>query len=203
MIPRAAPPTDPRSGPRREVAARARWACAFLVGLALSGCSPLAPTPPERETDGNPEGVTVVRVIDGDTLAVEPSDTLPATNEDGTEHVVRVLGIDAPEMHYADDTEPACGAQDATDYLDELLPAGATVTLVHDSEADEVDRYGRTLAYVELEATGDIGELLVAEGYAAAWYPQSEPEPDRFPTYQDRTTEARAAGAGSWAHCTL
>ena len=77
------------------------------------------------------------------------------------------------------------------------------MTLVHDSEADEVDRYGRTLAYVELEATGDIGELLVAEAAPAAWYPQSEPEPDRFPTYQDRTTEARAAGAGSWAHCTL
>ena len=80
MIPRAAPPTDPRSGPRREVAARARWACAFLVGLALSGCSPLAPTPPERETDGNPEGVTVVRVIDGDTLAVEPL-RHPASNQ--------------------------------------------------------------------------------------------------------------------------
>lgn len=203
MTPRRAPIAEDLSRPRHAAASRTRWACALLVGVTLTGCSPLAHSNPEREAIREPEDVPVVRVVDGDTLAVEPSATLPPTNEDGTEHVVRVLAIDAPEMHYADDTDPACGAQAATDYLDELLPAGTTVNLVHDSEADEVDRYGRTLAYVELEATGDVGQLLVAEGYAAAWYPQSEPEPDRFSDYQDRTAEARAAGAGSWGHCTL
>lgn len=187
---------------RRVGTSRARWACALLAGLTLTGCSTLASPTPDQEVDGGEVDTAVVRVIDGDTIAVEPSSALPATSEDGAEHVVRVLGIDAPEMHYTDDTEPDCGAQEATDYLDELLVPGAAVTLVHDSEADEIDRYGRTLAYVELETAGDVGELLVANGYAAAWHPQSEPEPDRFSAYQESMAEARAAGAGSWEHCT-
>ncbi|MGP5364465.1 thermonuclease family protein [Brachybacterium tyrofermentans] len=187
--------------------ARARLIAAGTVLLAVGAAFLFWPESPFLEAGQTPAATggeaTVVRVIDGDTLAVEPSETLPATNDEGTEHVVRVLGIDAPEMNYHDDAEPECGAQEATDYLEEMLPAGARVTLVHDGQADRVDRYGRTLAYVELEDVGDAGELLISDGYAIAWYPQSEPEPGRFPAYQASMTTARDADAGSWAHCEL
>lgn len=169
----------------------------FLFGPALLNLDDGMPT----ATTGSE--ATVIRVIDGDTLAVEPTEELAATNEDGTEHVVRILGIDAPEMHYGDSEAPECGAQEATDRLGKLLPAGARVHLVHDGQADHVDRYGRSLAYVDLDDATDAGTEMTAGGYATAWYPRGEPEPERFTTYRDAATEARDAGTGSWATCDI
>lgn len=169
----------------------------------LAGCTDLlSELDPVPEADATvTQSTTVVRVIDGDTIAVQPTDELPATNDDGNEHVVRLLGIDAPEMNFYDDEDPECGAQAATDYLAELLPEAAAVTVVYDERADETDRYGRSLAYIESPETEDAGLAMLTEGHAAAWVPQSAPDPERLPTYEDAMTTAQRDRTGSWAQC--
>lgn len=77
----------------------------------------------------------------------------------------------------------------------------AAVELVSDPEADDEDRYGRLLRYVELEDGTDAGAALIAAGYAYAWAPSSEPAPTRAADYEAATATARDAGAGSWGTC--
>lgn len=177
---------------------------AGIIALAtLVGCSAYVSeqgNPPAG--DAAKESTTaVVRVIDGDTIAVRPADDLPATNDDGDEHVVRLLGIDAPEMNFYDDEPPECGAQNATDYLAELLPEATTVTVTYDEHADETDRYGRSLAYIEGTETADAGLSMIAAGHATAWTPRSAPAPERFSAYREAMTTAQSDRAGGWEHC--
>ena len=79
----------------------------------------------------------VTKIVDGDTINVEPFD-------DG-EDSVRLLGIDTPETNYYGRSQGK-HAEDATDFLKELIGVGDTVRIETDEE--ERDRYGRVLAYV-------------------------------------------------------
>lgn len=171
--------------------------------VALTGCTDLlSELDPAPEADAAAEqSTTIVRVIDGDTIAVQPTDQLPATNDDGDEHVVRLLGIDAPEMNFSEAEDPECGAQAATDYLAELLPEAAAVTVVYDERADETDHYGRSLAYIESPQADDAGLAMIAEGHAAAWVPQSAPDPERLTSYEDAMATAQRDHTGAWAQC--
>lgn len=184
-----------------------RRAMSPLAGVAilvvLTGCTDLlSELDPAPEPDATAEqSATMVRVIDGDTIAVQPTDELPATNDDGDEHVVRLLGIDAPEMNFYEAEDPECGAQAATDYLAELLPEAAAVTIVYDERADETDRYGRSLAYIESPQADDAGLAMIAEGHAAAWVPQSAPDPERLTSYEDAMATAQSGRTGAWAQC--
>ncbi|MDN5654829.1 MAG: thermonuclease family protein, partial [Kocuria sp.] len=94
-----------------------------------------------------------------------------------------------------------CGGEEATEQIRALLPEGTSVHLQSDTAADDEDRYGRLLRYVELETGADVGHELISAGYAHAWVPASVPDPDRLDAYQDATDEAEAANAGSWATC--
>lgn len=163
---------------------RLRAAAALLGALAVAGCAPVGPAAPA-------EGYTVAYVLDGDTIAV--------TGPDGEERV-RLLGIDAPEISH--EGEPGeCGGEEAAAQLEELLPEGAAVHLATDSRADDADRYGRLLRYVELEDGTDAGHALITHGRVIPWAPSSEPTPDRLPAYEDAADEARESRAGSWATC--
>lgn len=144
---------------------------------------------------------TVVRVVDGDTIAVHPDAAFPATNESGTEHVIRLLSIDTPEMNKMGDAPAECGAQAALDYLAGLLGAGDEVAVIFDSRADQTDRYGRSLAYVQLADGTDVALSMVRDGFAAAWYPQGEPEPERYPAYVEAQQAAASSNAGAHASC--
>lgn len=75
------------------------------------------------------------------------------------------------------------------------------VTLVDDPRAERIDRYGRRLAYVDVAGV-DVALHQLKAGYAAAWYPRSEPQPLRHGKYVDAERAARKAGAGAWASCT-
>ncbi len=100
-----------------------------------------------------------VRAVDGDTLAVTIA---------GEEERVQLLGVDAGELYrkvsktegdrltteWEATDDPA--AQESQQRLQELL-SGRTLTL--EFEGQQVDRYGRLLAYVWLES-GDGGERL-------------------------------------------
>lgn len=178
--------------------------CVMLVGCQLVQVpSVTAVGGREHVAAETTQVVELIRVVDGDTIAVVPTEQLPATNDRGTEHYVRVLSIDAPEMNKMGDEPAECGAQDATDHLDALLRGHADVSLVYDPISDRTDRFGRTLAYVETigDHPIDAGLEQVRAGFAEAWYPQSEPAPGRFDNYLDTQRAASAAGAGSFGAC--
>lgn len=88
---------------------------------------------------------TVVDVHDGDTITVR--------RDDGTQHRVRLYGIDAPEL-----AQP--GGTEARDHLRALL-ASATV----DVRPVATDRYGRTVARVH-RGDSDINRAMIVAGHA-------------------------------------
>ena len=157
-------------------------AAAVLMLALLVGCQP----------QGEPSRglAVVVDVIDGDTLTVDTAA--------GERVRVRVLGIDAPEA--AKDGKPAeCGASEAREALAALVD-DRQVGLTADSRSDVEDRYGRRLAYVDVDGL-DVGAALIQAGWAAAWHPRSAVEPERGPSYQKAQKRAQAAGSGLWSTC--
>jgi micrococcal nuclease len=104
---------------------------------------------------GSPTG-TVTRVLDGDTIVLS----------DGRH--VRLVQLDAPETD-----EHECYAQAAKRALRRLLPLGTEVRIEADPVLDKIDRYGRTLAYVEKDGA-NINFELVKEGAAAPWFYDGE-----------------------------
>lgn len=189
---------------------RLSFAFAALVGAAaLTSCTPQvatftmdAPTPGTAlvwEVEAE-----IVRVIDGDTIAVAPiPGTLDPNNDAGDEHRVRLVGIDTPEMNYSSDEAPECGAQEATDHLDEILTEGQDVTLRWDAYADRTDRYGRSLAYVSTDdsPTGDVGGAQITGGYAIPYVPQGEPRPEMLDLYEAAYAEALEDQTGPISAC--
>lgn len=175
-------------------AAAALAVAAAAVGLAFHW--DLFDPGPAGETGAPAQATTatVAYVIDGDTIAV----TLP--DDSGDPQRVRLLGINTPEVSRGD-SPGECGGEEATTQLEEMLPEGATVRLATDSRADDADRYERLLRYVELEDGTDAGHALIEQGLAVAWVPTSEPTPERLPDYEEATSTARQAQAGSWATC--
>lgn len=194
---------------------------AVLCIVTLTGCEDLPKAPgvpgtpststaaaqdPGQVSSGKPASVEtkVIRVIDGDTVAVLPvAGLLEATDKHIgiPDHTVRLLGIDAPEMNYHKDAEPECGARAATDHLGGILPQGMPVTIEYDPGADRTDRYGRSLAYVITPAHNDAARQQVTDGYAMPWFPKGEPEPQRIPEYRTAADNAVALHAGAHSQC--
>jgi len=141
----------------------------------------------QLDSDRDPvviETATVVRVIDGDTIAVTIDDQ---------EETVRYIGIDTPEPYR--DGQPACYSQEATSRNTELV-GGAQVQLVSDNE--DRDKYERLLRYVYVDESF-VNELLVAEGYATTL--RIEPNIAEAKTLQQAEDTARAQGLGLWGVC--
>ncbi|MDD4051875.1 MAG: thermonuclease family protein [candidate division Zixibacteria bacterium] len=125
-----------------------------------------------------PGRLTVIRVIDGDTMVLN-----------GDEQV-RLLGIDTPEKG-----EPF--ADSATVFLAHLV-VNREVTLKHDFR--KRDNYGRLLAYVYVDDTLLVNAALVAEGLARVYlFPDdiiNRPLIDGLIAAQRR---ALAANRGVWS----
>lgn len=143
--------------------------------------------------------VTVVHVVDGDTIDVR----LP----DGSEDTVRLVGIDTPEVHVENDPEEYEGVPDteagarclrragqgASEYLTGRLD-GSRVTLAFDPRTDRRGGYDRLLAYVYRNGS-NLNHELVATGHARVY--------DTDFTFRDafEASEARAqdGSRGLWA----
>ena len=100
-----------------------------------------------RTTNAVGEGVSVVKVVDGDTFALAS----------GAE--VRVLGIDSCEAGTP-------GGRDATSMAQGLL-LGSQVTLTEQAGVDR-DRYGRLLRYVAFNGQ-DFGEFMVRHDHTGVY----------------------------------
>lgn len=128
------------------------------------------------------ETVTVVSVVDGDTIKVSMN---------GQTETVRLIGVDTPEtVHPTKPVEPY--GPEASAYTKQRL-TGQEVRLEYDVE--QRDKYGRLLAYVWL---GDemFNATLLREGYAQMLtVPPNVKYAEQFRMLQQ---EAREAGRGLW-----
>jgi micrococcal nuclease len=129
----------------------------------------------------------VVRVVDGDTIAVALG---------GRVERVRYIGIDTPES-VKPDTPVQCYAHRAAAENARLV-AGRQVRLVLDVEPR--DRFGRLLAYVYRADDGaNVGAALVRGGYARTL---TIPPNVRFAArLRELAADARRAGRGLWSVC--
>ncbi len=97
----------------------------------------------------------VVEIIDGDTIKVLLNNK---------EEMVRLLGIDAPEV--PNPYKPAgCFGKEAGDKNKQIL-GNKSVYLVPDPMSSDRDKYGRLLRYVFLENGYFLNAELVKDGYA-------------------------------------
>jgi micrococcal nuclease len=97
-----------------------------IVGLAMALVVPAAAVAQETIN------ATVIRVVDGDTIEVQPASGAPTT--------VGLLGIDAPES-VAPGTPIECGSEDAAAYLTDLVQNAAVVlTPTHRRTASTASR---------------------------------------------------------------
>jgi endonuclease YncB( thermonuclease family) len=143
---------------------------ALLLLLAAIGC------------DGSESEITVIRVIDGDTIEV---------NIEGVLYKVRYIGIDTPEL---DDERPEfCAlAQEATRYNRQLVE-GQEIWL--EKDISETDQYGRLLRYVYV---GDafVNAELVSAGLA--WAKAYPPDTKYQDVLDEAESEAKLAKIGIW-----
>ena len=119
--------------------------------------------------------------LTGKVVSVHDGDTLRVLDAAGTQHKVRLQGIDAPE------TKQAFGTK-ARNRLADLTLGKAVTVRVHGR-----DRYGRTLGTVEA-AGQDANRQMVADGMAWHYVEYSK---DAGLAQAER--EARAAHRGLWA----
>jgi len=138
-----------------------------------------------------PSGVTVTRVIDGDTIEVEMR---------GETYKVRLIGINTPEST----TRIESYGKEASNFTKSQL-LGKKVYL--EKDVSETDKYGRLLRYVWLKKPSEptdseirtkmFNAILVLEGYAqAATYPPDVKYAEYFAKYE---AEARENNRGLWA----
>lgn len=131
---------------------------------------------------------TVTHVADGDTIE--------ALRDGETEAIkIRLLGVNTPET--VDPRRPVeCFGKEASDFAKKTLD-GQRVRLEEDSEADNVDKYGRFLRNVILKDGRNFNEVLVKEGYAYAYvsFPMSA---SYKATLRRLETEAKMELRGLW-----
>lgn len=127
----------------------------------------------------------VLYVVDGDTIVVRV---------DNRRITIRLLGVDAPETRDPRRVPQPDGCE-AASYL-KLLLDHECVTLEQDDQADNVDSYGRVLAYVVRARDGlRVNLALVAGGHARAIRHWSYSYRNEF---CDAERRARESGLGLW-----
>lgn len=125
------------------------------------------------------EFITVVRVIDGDTIEIS------------TGEKIRYIGIDAPE----DTTKKQCFGVESTKKNIELV---LNKEIRIEKDKSDKDRYGRLLRYVYV---GDqfINKILVNEGYAKS---KSYPPDTRYQeAFDNAELYAKNNNLGLWGKC--
>lgn len=130
---------------------------------------------------------TVVRAVDGDTVKLDTGDT------------VRILAIDTPET-----VEPGhpvdCWGPEASAWAHATLD-GKRVRVVPDPSQDQVDRYGRTLAYLILPDGVNYSVLAAEQGMGRAYAYRAKNPPRAYPQIAAAQQQAQAAGRGLWGRC--
>jgi len=149
-----------------------------IACLLAAGCSD------EKQAEGPslPASAVCDRALDANTLELQGGRT------------VRLIGVITPRPVGAQ--EDRLG-QEALAFV-EGLAVGKTIRLAYDptnADRGHGDRFGRLLAYVGLPDGRDLGEAMIARGFART-YPRFASE--RLAQYRRVQQRARAAGLGLW-----
>jgi micrococcal nuclease len=156
--------------------ARVLAAAVLLILLALVALAWL-------NRGSSSKNAVVAAVIDGDTISLV----------DGTR--VRLVQIDTPEKG------DECYGDEASALTRRLLPAGTHVRIEQDPALDQVDRFGRKLAYV-WKGDEDVNVTLVREGAAGVWFYDGR-RGRHAAELLDSAERARAKEKGLWGACPL
>lgn len=175
------------------------WACERSPAPRASapkGVTAAPPTPTPTPT-ATKTSARVLSVIDGDTLKVRTAS--------GRRLTVRLIGLDTPET-----SKPGrgveCGGRQATAAMRKLVltkrrgrTLGRPVTLTSDPTQDATDRFGRTLAYVNVVGGSDVGRSMVTTGWATVYV--FEAPFARLATFTSAQNAAKADPRGAWEAC--
>src|SRR5262245_5220285 len=135
-------------------------------------------------TRGNAkQNAVVASVIDGDTIELVGGQR------------VRLVQIDTPEKRIE------CYGDQATALTRSLIPAGTHVRVEQDPKLDQVDRFGRELAYV-WKGDEDVNVTLVRNGAAGVWFFDGR-RGRHANELLDAADEARTGEKGLWGACPL
>lgn len=109
----------------------------------------------KSQTSTSEKYYPIVSVVDGDTVKI---------NLDGKTTTLRLIGLDTPET--VDPRKPVqCFGVEASNKAKELL-SGKKVRIENDSTQGNLDKYGRTLAYIYLEDGTFYNKYMIEQGYA-------------------------------------
>lgn len=165
----------------------------FFVGAGLQekGKEDIAGIAPSEALTSMPnawEQATVVKVVDGDTIAVSVN---------GKNETVRIIGIDTPEVVDPRKTVE-CFGKEASERAKVMFESNKAVLLESDPTQGDRDKYQRLLRYVWIEDEKiDFGKKMIADGYASEY---TYNIPYKYQTeYKQAEKEASEAKKGLWA----
>ena len=124
----------------------------------------------------NEYDVTVIKVVDGDTVDVDIDLGFGICLKDER---VRIMGIDTPESRTSDKVEDLFG-EAAKARLKELMKNGGKLITTEDKNGEDMKgKFGRILGdfYVEYEGKKErVTDILIEEGHAVAYFGGSKEE---------------------------
>lgn len=163
---------------------------ALVAGAVLIYAGKNATTT-NKTVASSPEGQhKVLKVVDGDTAEIDIN---------GQKRTVRYIGMDTPEVVDPRKTVQ-CFGREASNKAHELLE-GKSVTLEYDPVVGQIDKYGRTLAYIILPSGEIYNQKMIAEGYAHE-YTYSGQNYKYQAQFKSAEKTAESAGLGFWAPTT-
>lgn len=142
--------------------------------------------------------VTVVEVVDGDTMKIR--------YQNGSRDTIRLLGVDTPEVHVETDPSEFEGIPDTEEGHDWLRDwghkasefartevGGEEIRIVVDEEADRRGSYGRLLVYVYHDDQL-LNLQLLSQGYARMY----DSEFSKRSRFRDAEETAQSQNIGLW-----
>ncbi|MDF2834808.1 MAG: micrococcal nuclease-like nuclease [Paenibacillus sp.] len=156
----------------------------IVLSMLMAGCA--ATNAPTDRTAKAGEWLPVTGYIDGDTFRVQSGDN---------SETIRLLYVDTPEITGGEDHVPEPFGEEASDYSKERLEQSKEVRLTFDKE--HKDRFGRTLAVVELRDGTILNELLLQEGLAKVLI--VEPNVKMENVYKGLEQQAKHDMIGIWS----
>ena len=126
----------------------------------------------------NEYDVTVIKVVDGDTVDVDIDLGFGVTLKDER---VRIMGIDTPESRTSDKVEDLFG-EAAKARLKELLKDGGKLITTENKKGEDMKgKFGRILGDFKVERYENhpaerVTDILIEEGHAVAYFGGSKEE---------------------------
>ena len=169
------------------------------AGPAAAAPGSATPSPTSIPADdAGSQWTELVRIIDGDTIEVQPINRQDSAIT-GDPFTVRILGADAPN-------DAECGAAASKAHLEGLMPARERIELTYEPALKQkVDEDGHTLAYATAGGGGmtqDIGNAMISDGFAEAAFPEEVAMTPMLEYTKEAGDRAVNGQIGIWAECT-